>query len=587
MRLRPLLVLLCLASFAAATARVQADELQMRSAGYVVVRGKRTLDEALAAVVADPHTSKSRETVLFIVDVTPYVGAARGRLAKALASLDETSREGMGWRIARLGEAPSPAVAQPSCLSGLLDTVFSRETPVPSTIPALERTVAALPEEGAIVVYLADWHFEDDIRLERFIRRLSKAGHVFHVIGSEAAFTRGWNDGLYPPDRGERLPDGFRRVYTDGVGRSPFGPQDEEAPWHGGDTAWPHLPLYFGGRDFITQFPVRVPPLPELGAPVPEDLEEGKGGPRPKGKWQTYYFPLPSGFGPYALMRAAAMTGGRYVLFGWNPNGSSGLVYDYSTCNRYAPDLRSRSEILADARRRPLAHALVRAWHWITEVSVAVATVTPPLSADLRSPREMEEAFSYEQLDFTWARPTEHKQFLETARICAKDLGSAIVALDRGLQSEVRDAVDRRYRADAILLRHILLVKRFHVLEALGAAEELDRSTAWDRMPLQPLLTSKVFLKRASGSERVLPERVRIHNQDLGARVFYERKRFLAQYAGTPYGELVGRNRVLTYEVVWRDLTPKKRGSGRAPAESSGPAPRGGGSSPGGPTTGG
>lgn len=585
-------LLLCLAALAAAPALLRAEEVQARSAGYVVIRGKRTLEQALAAVVnSRTLASKTHETVLFIVDVTPYTGAARGRLAKALASLDEVSREGMGWRIARLGEAPTPAVTLPSRLGALLDAVFSRETSVTATIPALERTITALPEEGASVVYLADWHFEDDIRLERFIRHLRKAGHVFHVIGSEAAFTRGWNDGLFPPNRGEKLPNGFRRLYADGIGRSPFGQGAEEAPWHGGDTAWPHLPLYFGGGDFVTQFPVRLPPLPGLRDPLPEDLDERKGRPRPKGRGRTYYYPLPSGFGPYPLMRAAAVTGGRYVLFSWNPTGRSDLTYNYSTCNHFAPDLRSRSEILADVRRRPLAMALIRAWHWAAEVAVAVATVTPPLTSDLRCPLPMEEAVSMERLDFSWARPTEHKRFLKTARVCAEDLASAIAALDRGLRSEVKDEVDRRYRADATLLRHILLVKRFHVLEALGAAEDLDRRSAWLQMPLQPLLRSKTFIKRASESERMLPERVKLFHLDKGAQVLHERKVFLVKYAGTPYAELVGRNRVVTYEVVWRDLTPKGGRSRRSPAESSGTGPTttppGGGSSPGGPTTGG
>ena len=584
-------LLLCLTVLAATPGLLRAEEAPTRGAGYVVIRGKRTIDEALAAVVVtETLAPETYDTVLFIVDVTPYTGAARGRLAKALAKLDEASREGVSWRIARLGEAPTPAVSQPSRLGALLDTIFSSETPVPATIPALDRTVSALPEGNASIVYLADWHFEDDIRLERFIRRLKKAGHVFHVIGSEAAFTRGWNDGLYPPNRGEVLPDGSRRLYAEGIGRSPFGPQAEETPWHGGDTAWPHLPLYFGGRDFLTQFPVRLPPPPGLRDPVPEDLDEREGSPRAKGRVSTYYFPLPSGFGPYPLMRAAAVTGGRYVLFSWNPTGRSDLVYDYSTCNLFAPDLRPRADILADVRRRPLARSLIRAWHWIAEVAVGVATVTPPLAADLSYPIPMGEPLSTEQLDFAWARPAEHEHFLEMAQACAQDLASAIAALDRGLRAEVEDEVDRRYHADAMLLRHILLVKRFHVLEALGAAESLDPHTAWLDMPMQPVLSPKTFIKPASESERMMPERVRLFHQSGGAQVLLDRRKFLLKYAGTPYAELVGRNRVLTYEVVWRDLTPKKGGSRKTPAESSGTGPvtpPGGGSMPGGPATGG
>ena len=149
--------------------------------------------------------------------------------------------------MARLGEKPMPSVGRPGALAPVLSALLAEDTSVIATIPALAKTIQALPERSATIVYLADWHFEDDVKLEPFLKSLKKHGHVFNVIGSEACFGLAWTDGFFPPDRGTYRRDGSRKNYADAIGRSPFGREDTAAPWHGGDTAWPHLPMRFRG----------------------------------------------------------------------------------------------------------------------------------------------------------------------------------------------------------------------------------------------------------------------------------------------------------------------------------------------------
>ncbi len=189
---------------------------------------------------------------------------------------------------------------------------------------ALHKTLANHTEAGAIV-YLADWHFEDDQRPEGLLDRLKARKQTFSVVGSEAAFGRGWNDGFAWTGRG-----GVRRSHwqepVEGAGR---------APWHGGDTAYNHVPHRFGGPGWQTEFPIRMEGRENLLQRLRKGQLE-----RPS----MTALPLPSAFGPYALSRICQQTGGRYVLWSWNRAGRNNVTYDYA--------LRTvRARIFAVARR--------------------------------------------------------------------------------------------------------------------------------------------------------------------------------------------------------------------------------------------
>ncbi len=537
------------------------------TASATVVRGQTDLARAMKIAAG------SAREILVVVDVTPYTARREAEIRAAAAGL------GAPCRLVRLGEAPG-------------GMVFSMPSDVGGTIPALRRSLKGFSDGAA--VYLADWHFEDDETLEGFIEDLRRRRVVLGVVGSEAAFGRGWNDGFFPPHRGTPDARGRIRLYDEGISRSPF--EEGDAPWHGGDTAYPHQPFRYALR-WQTVFPAERRPPPAWaggGARTGERRAGGGGGARggeedlrerlrsvQEDAVHRYHFPLPSGFGPYGLMRAAAETRGRYVLWSWNPEGRSDVTYDYARCNLFAPDLRDRRSILVESR--PLAAALMRAWHRVASDRVRVASVTPPLGARGRRPAEMAETAPGGFVPEHWDDRDDYEHFLDVVPETIEAIDGAVGDLERALlrTGSSADAVDRRYRADADLFRHTLLVHRFQLAEALAAARPLGPD-AWRDPGLVPGLEPGWC---------IAGERVEDAPWDPGAaaRLLADRRRMLETYRGTPFGEMVRRNSVHTFRLVWRPVAkgdPSARGT---PAESSGghgPA-TGGGSRGGGPTTGG
>lgn len=547
-------------------------------AAQVIVRGRTKLVDAFEAAIGVAPKAEKGPTissaigpgVLLVLDVTPYT-AARGRdLGEALAALDERYPGPGRWSFARLGEKPTKAFARPSALGPILRASLSRDTTTVATIPALAATLKAYNRKGARVVYLADWHFEDDVDLEKLVKTLQRDGVQFSVIGSEAGFGRAWVNGFYPPDRGAALPHGGSKRYADAIGRSPFGPEDREAPWHGGDTAWPHYPFHIGGTHWSTKFPVELPPMPVRGsraekeryakpktarekrkpgkAGTPEDLQDRLKEKHGDEALERYWFPLPSSFGSYPLMRLAGVSGGRYVLFSWNPSGRSDVSYDFSRCNLFSPDLRSRKIIHADVRARPLARAILKAWHQVANEEAHVVDVTPPLATDMRKPLSMLET-SGPILPFHWDTRREYEQFMARAPVHRVAVGRAIQTLTAGLSEPRKDDVDARYEADLYLFLHTLQVQYFQLGEAIAAARKLEVKTAWDRLPLHPGLDPEWFV--APQDKLDIPTGVELKDEKGGAEVRAARQAFRKRFTGTPFGELVHRNGLTTYKVEW------------------------------------
>jgi len=305
-------------------------------ASHVVVRGPRTLADAVNAALG-PVLARRRTAVpvTVVVDVTPYTRDQRHDLADALEDTDRRFGSSIAsWRIARLGAEASPPVGRAAALRPFLPTVFRKPSGTPTTLPALRATLSRARETRGVVLYLADWHAEDDEGLEALLTDLRGQGRTLTVVGSEACFTRAWNDGFYPPDRGEPDGRGGSVMYDAQVGRNPFLRGERGVPWHGGDTAFPHWPLRLVLNVWATEFPAQLPaprswddardryarPKRRDGGGrdargVPEDLRERLGPDETDPEaLQQYWFPLPSGFGPYGLMRLAGETGGRYVL---------------------------------------------------------------------------------------------------------------------------------------------------------------------------------------------------------------------------------------------------------------------------------
>ena len=511
---------------AAPTAR--AGDRGPRPARVVVERNARDLSAALRLALR-PALRDRRRDVALVVDVTPYTAKSGDALTKALLALEADAGDVGGWRIAPLGGRFGERTTRPTGLVTQLADVLADETPSRNTLLDLRRTLGGFDTRGGVVVYLADWHADDDHELERFVHGLRRRGQVFSVVGSEAAFTRGWNDGLFAGPTGTPDPRGGPGSYDPRIGRDVFGRRDPGKPWHGGATGYPHLPWEFRGIPWATEFSgndgyglrfdearadgetdeTELEDLRERMRALREDERAGAAG----------VYPLPSGWGPYGLTRAAAETGGRYVLWSWNPRGRSDVVYDYSRLDLFPPDLRPRESLLADVRRRPLARALMTAWHLVSQPNAAVAAVGPPVEDDLRTPQPVGETrlarcLACEWID--WADVMSHRRLVGKT---IEALDDAVAVLDRALRKagEPTDDIERRLSADADLFRHTLLVLRF----SLGEIDEVNRligNDAWDQPDRYPMAARQEFLLRGGGPrERQTAHRRGVRHRARGA----------------------------------------------------------------------
>ncbi len=537
------------------------EKLRSPTGADVTLRGSTQLDVALKRAVASSfQNAKHPGSATFVVDVTPYMRESAAQIEEAFRALKtEFGVEG-DWRLARLGEKAGPRRSDPTALAADLAHAFECDDLVRlNTFRSLRASLVGVPGPGT-VVYLADWNAEDESELEPFIADLKKRGLRLHVVGAEGCFGRAWIDGLFPPDRGALRSDNTYRLYDEGVGRAPFGPFSPDAPLRSGDTAWTHLPFYWNGAYWCTTFAVQLATLP----PKKKDdygRKERRGGEAGDAEdlrertaevsataLQTYWYPLPSSFGPYALSRAAAETGGRYVLWSWNRTGRTTLLYDDVRCDLFAPDLRDRETIRADAMKRPLPRAIIKAWWEIANRDVMVARATPPLSSQGK-PQETQEPPPDAFLAYGWSTPADRTMMIARARVAIPALDRAIAVLDAALKTSgaSSDPVDRRYAADADLLRHTLLVHRFTIGEALIVAENDVPADAWKDPKLQPGLSPSIaVLGGDTPATAVIPDGAPIRNRPLCERVRDDRRRVLEKYAGTPFGALVGKNRVST-----------------------------------------
>lgn len=557
-----------------AVAPVHAQEV--RSARDVVVRRTERLVDALVVATAPASGRRGeRREVAIIVDVTPYTAAWKHAFGEALIRLEARAPRVTAWRVAPLGGRflrPTPSALG---LIPRLSRVLAHETPSENTMLDLQRTLTGFVAGGGVVVYLADWHFEDDDRLERLVSSLRRRRQVFSVVGSEAAFTRAWNDGFHPGDAGQRATDGDPARYDPRIGRNPFGSNEPHAPWHGGETAYPHYPSYLHGVGWQCEFGVAddedgPPSMTGVRGRVLEDLEERlrqKGATAPEA---SASYPLPSAFGPYGLMRLAAETGGRYVLWSWNPRGRSDVTYQYDRCNLFAPDLRARHAIRADIVRRPLARALLKAWQVVADRRVAVAAISPPLEEDARTPREMRSVRQQRCTCFAFEDRTALMTFLRDTPVVLAGLDRALGILDRRLGHTPgrEDEVDRRLLADAHLFRHMLAIQRFSLGEVYAIAKRIRRD-AWDRPDRTPCIWYEGYILRGSDPEHVVPRSTWVNDPVRGEALAAERRFLLRRYAGTPFAELASRNEVQCYRFGWGRIFPgDRKESFRNPSES-------------------
>ncbi len=739
-----------------APAAAAKESVPAPDATRVVVRGKTKLADALAVASRPAWADGAARPVLVVVDVTPYTQKAETRIAEALASLGPEARSVPEWSLAALGGKPTKAVADPAALGALLPRILAKKTDAVSTVTALAKTLKSWRTKGGVVVYLADWRFEDDVDLEKFIGALVKKGRTLSVVGTEAAFRRGWNDGMR--DVGERFVEDVRGIdiedYWEGVGRDPFAGRNKKEPWHGGDTAYPYAPYRWvptrwqtafsqvdwdlaelededplgeidkflgsseecrklfdrwiaaldemdeidrklaSGDDTIdrdalearlvelqaeadrldeeicelrgvpcrgkierelravkddlgeilmkiiesedaaesarlaareTELKAEVARLeaelakldadlapgstPDDATPseeplAPEDLKDRLPAPPSEAEipdivdpeLMSREFPLPSSYGPYGLMRAAGVTGGRYVLWSWNPSGRRNVVYEYTRCNLFPPDLRSRKEIFSDLRRNGWARAILTTWCALLTEGTDVLYHWPAVEKNLRSPRAMDRYWNPDFALSLWRNPSEQVAFVRATRRHLAAIDAALGLLDAGIEAAGEPATppQQRFHAEALLFRHALRVTRFELAEEIRASELITRAE-W-KQKVEHGVGPESWVRRGRD-----PERMRFWDDEpfdraAGDVLVEERKALLARLRGTPLGEELALNTIDTARPLTYERADKVPGTGRSPTESEDtpqptprptPKPPGSGSGGGGPATGG
>lgn len=573
----------------------------LKEARQVIVRGHTELAEAIAAAAGGSASG----TGALVLDVTPHTRAARPALEKALMQLGTRRGVPRRWRIARLGDTFSPAVPDAARLAPLIPTLLATDTAARDTVGALKRSIKSLGTGEGAVIYLADWRFEDEHDIEGLVKVLSARKLRFGVVGSEAAFGRGWHDGVANAQQPLAL-DGNQDPHDPEIGRHPFGPFDRDAPWHGGDTATPHGPYRFAAELWVTEFSPGALRFQDEGvldlgqlagkAPDLEDLRERLGR---MGEASSFArFPLPASFGPHGLMRTAALRDGRYVLWSWNPQRRVSIRYEPARCDTFGPDLRSRAQIRRTLGKRPAAAAMLRAWHTLTQRRTAVVAHTPPLGKGARGPQSVDLLdHALTQLGTTWCERGQWRAFVDKATDWHAALAQAASTLTRGIEKAAKDdgPAAARLRADAELFRHIVAVLHFEVGEALAAAKQVKADDFGPEhcLTLRPL----TWIERGDDPDAIRTSDVPLQDAAGGGRLKDARAAHLRRYRGTPFGLQVAANTVDTWRVEKRprlEVSPNGTPPGRSPAESGGdtpdtPPPRGPGgpSGGGGPSTGG
>ena len=196
-----------------------------------------------------------------------------------------------------------------------------------------------------------------------------------------------------------------------------------------------------------------------------------------------------------------------------------------------------------------------------------------------------------------WMTKTMHTEFLRKAKHWRSAARSGAKRLDKALAraKEPLDAADRRYAADAELLRHLLLVLSFELSEAIAVAETVP-DDAWQDDETYPGIRPTPWIQPGNDPEAIETTDAEIQDPQLGERVKTARAAHLRRFGGTPFGLQVAANGVETWVLTkGRKIEPtgKPMPVGRTPGESEGtpappsPRPPGGGSSGGGPSTGG
>ena len=585
--------------------------------GLLALPGAPLLLSAVAGATADARSAAEvyeRKTKL--IDCLEYVAKdlkTRAAAAKSdepavmLLAIDHTQSMANEIETLRLGLNKAWAAGPPGMRIGVYGVgsgEYVRPTRVPRGPDGALGTLAFLPADGPknvqaaireaakllskeggsarALVLVTEESGEGEDNVEKTRDALFDADTAFYCIAGEAAFERSWIQDFKP--RGQLAAAGL----TERLNPRPRKRAKNEL-FFGGETAIGLVPYRWefdlAQIDFIWIRPPR--------------------------------YPVPSGFGYWALATLCHATGGRYFIFdfpatnlGKRQNAKRRSFYEFSRLTMLAPDLRPRTRILKDLQRDARAQAIVRIWDHLADESRPILQVRGNLERRGTSLSWRPAAQVRSQVNLRpWYEEMDHvREAKELAKGRVRCLETALGwwrtadAKERKIAAG-KNTLSDRVEADFQLMGVNLKKVHFQWSEALAAIESIKQiDVTYRRSRIVPRqLMRGLDLPRTGASLGDETREARL------AEVVRAQKAFAKRYAGTPWGLIISKGRLFTFVKDVRvieepperarpdrkkDRDGKKKEAAkppRAPRPTPAPPPPGPrpGSGSGGPTTGG
>ena len=384
---------------------------------------------------------------------------------------------------------------------------------------------------------------EDDVEETREV--LLDCGAAFYCVASEAGFERGWLQEFEARDHPSL---GLTERYNPEPKR-----KVKDALYYGGEVAFGLVPYRWefdlAQSDFIW---VRAP-----------------------------RYPVPAGFGYWALATLSYTSGGRYFVYDFTlPAGHPSRLeprdpdkkkswleerrqttYDYARMALLAPDLRPRSRVLKSLNKDWRAQAIIRIWEHLANDAVPVVQRLGALERHGSSlaARPERPVRSLSQ----WIAWIEDMDEVRKASVFVKDRLDAVEqalkwweaanAKER-VKKPGEDPLTERIEADFQLLGVQLRKVRFHHNEALAALKSIrPLDVTYRRVRLVPKPV-------ASGVDQ-LPKSVDLGDDERNARfaeVWLAQARMARKYPDTPWSLVLQKGWLSTFDKVVEIIQPER-----------------------------
>ncbi len=491
-----------------------------------------------------------------VVDPTTSLKAALIEIRSALPEVAASGPVGLKFGVLGAACEDSPPAGMASArdaltalsmvpldgLKNLLEAV--RDASGSLHIPATE-------PRAVVLVSLEGGDGEDDVEGTRDL--LKERGVAFYSIAQEAAFERPWEYDF----RDHPVPDaGLSQRWTPLAKRRIKGEQ-----FFGCDVAFGLVPYSWELRD---------------GPLAQTEFQFGGGG----------RFPCPSGFAYWALATLSYSSGGRAFVYDFARGGgaaraeaSGAPLYDYGFLNLFAPDLRSRQDVLRALSDNKKAVAVVRIWEFLADEESPVvldhgtlersgASLVSRAMRPVRSGTDFESRYeTMKDVVKARERAVERKRRVEQALGWWTDEAKREVTPSGASP----DPLARRAEADFELLGFQLQKVRFHWGEIIAALDTIDPAVfdGMHRVRLEPVPLAQ-GVKSLRDDLRLLGlERAAAYvDATVTGRKLGEK------YRGTPWALFVNRGYFVTIKAVVVDVRPPPPRPDRPERPAKGPPPK-------------